>query len=107
MITHCSSCHRILTDPVSMAMGIGPECRKNGDKRRAARVGRSLAFNDHQPISFNISHGSQGRSVVRYEWTGTDWSDGRTKMTEADFMKWLQRYGLVDKETLRQGSHPA
>ena len=26
-VTHCSVCHRLLTDPASIAVGIGPECR--------------------------------------------------------------------------------
>lgn len=26
-VTHCAICHRLLTDPYSVAMGIGPECR--------------------------------------------------------------------------------
>jgi hypothetical protein len=31
--TRCSVCHRRLTDPASVAMGIGPECRGKMVKR--------------------------------------------------------------------------
>ncbi len=32
-VTHCSVCHRLLTDPASIVMGIGPECRGKLAKR--------------------------------------------------------------------------
>jgi hypothetical protein len=84
-------------------MGIGPECRKNGQKRRATRIFRSLQFNDHQPINFKVSH----KSDVEYSWNGHTWTNGKTEITDDDFGWWLKRYGFVDKETLRQGSHPS
>jgi hypothetical protein len=31
--THCSRCHRLLTDPYSIAVGMGPECRGGAAKR--------------------------------------------------------------------------
>ena len=103
--THCSECHRVLTDPVSIAMGIGPECRKNGMIRRAVRVQRSLNFNDHLPMV--VGQDTHSKKPLIYRWDGFMWTDGKHRAAEKDLKKWLLKYNLVDKETLRQESHPS
>jgi len=37
MSAHCSKCHRKLTDPFSIAVGMGPECR-GGLRKKGVNV---------------------------------------------------------------------
>lgn len=56
-VTRCSRCGHVLTDPVSQALRMGPECRgesKKPSKRQIAhksRVARGAAYAHFQPIT--------------------------------------------------------
>ena len=90
----CSRCGRKLTDPASIALGIGPECRggKAGGRRArltTARQTRGLAFRACQPFSVgSLSFAPAG--------DGADWRVGQAVMPAAQVESYLRCYGLAD-----------
>lgn len=93
----CKRCGRPLSDPVSVAMGIGSECRGGSmgrrklskmQIRRLHSIGRAVDFNQHQPLIF-------GDVTYRREKEGWT-SDGKQFTSDEEFKKWLQQYSLAD-----------
>ena len=93
----CSRCGRRLTDPASIALGIGPECRggKAGGRcarLTAARQQRGLAFRARQPFSVgSLSFAPAG--------DGADWRVGEGVMPAAQVETYLRCYKLADLDT--------
>lgn len=100
--TKCSKCGRKLTDPVSVALGIGPECRGGSHKvgrmtkhqtRRLRGIYRADAFCRGNPVVISSS--------VIFRRDDKGWSsDGEHHTGDADFKKWLEQNGLADFKIL-------
>ena len=99
--THCKRCGKPLTDPLSIAIGLGPECRGGAGRSRkaptirqrnaSARVYRAQAFASGQPVVIGSN---------TYQRTERGWSDGKgSPIPDNQFLAWLDRYGLVDHES--------
>lgn len=112
-MSKCSRCGRKLTDPASIALGIGPECRggKAGGRRArlaTARQQRGLAFRAYTPFSV----GSLSFAPAS---DGTDWRVGEATMPAAQVETYLRCYDLADLSdtpltraiTALRFSHPA
>lgn len=87
----CARCGRPLKDPVSIALGIGAECRKSKTPSRrqashARLVARGQAFADRNPIAF---------VNVTYTHTGEGWNDGKRTISNERFGKWLMENNLI------------
>lgn len=93
----CSKCHKPLTDPMSIAIGMGPECRGGGGRshkltrsqvRHIQCIGRAESFMQSQPVVIG--------DVTFYKaekgWT----EDGKHFQKEEELKKWLERYHLAD-----------
>jgi len=91
---HCQKCGKKLTDPLSLAIGLGPECRGDSGARKTYRakvakhagrayvaVGQSASVQGHV-----VAHTSDG-----WTWDGKPLDEG-----------WLRRYfpGLVANESV-------
>lgn len=98
----CKRCGRPLSDPVSVAIGIGSECRNgSGGRRKMTKaqtrhlhsISRAVDFVQHKPILFgNVSYRREEKG-----WT----SDGKQFSSDEEFKKWLQRYSLADFEAVQ------
>lgn len=108
----CLVCNRNLTDPVSIALGVGPECRGGqANSRRAqalsARRSRGLAFRASRPFAV----GSLSFAPVG---DGQDWRVGQAVMPAAQVETYLTCYRLADLDspltraiTALRFSHPS
>lgn len=98
----CSKCHKPLTDPVSIALGMGPECRGGSSgkshkmtKRQTHRVHcieRAVSFSKSEPITV----GNETYYRKEEGWTRND----KWYSSDEDFKKWLERYGMADFKSL-------
>lgn len=107
----CSKCGRVLKDPVSIAIGLGPECRGDSggrgkkvsirQRRRQARAYRTLAFKEGQPVTIGV-----GETARTYRREGDSWVDQNGhRMSSTEFAGYLRRFGLVDPECV-DADHP-
>ena len=94
----CKKCGRKLSDPVSIAIGVGPECRgdsggshrlNQNQKRRLRNIYRADAFARHAPIVL-------GADTTYYR-DEKGWSkDGQHYDTDEGFKSWLEQFNLAD-----------
>lgn len=95
MNIRCQRCGRVLTDPVSQALRMGPECR--GGSRPATRrqvkvhnrILRGVAYAEKSTIKIG--------STLTYQYDPKDnsWKSERSSSTHEKFGEWLQQYQLV------------
>jgi len=92
----CSRCGRILRDPVSLALGMGRECRGGGKGltcRQVARnncLRRGQAYFDHTPVVFrNITYTFD---VENKNWTSANSNAG---LTDERFKEFLKQHNLA------------
>lgn len=88
-MAHCRICHKELSDPISVKIGIGPECR---NKPKIYRAVRTVAFREHRPFVI-------GRDLFIYQngyWTNPNYG---LEMDEEKFKAYMLRYDLIMKET--------
>jgi len=118
--TNCKKCGRPLTDPVSIAMGLGPECRgagpvgrgktmkaagrKSSGKSYAQEVGseRANAIATGEPVT--VGKDSRTKQPIIYtpdeqgNWVNT--TTGH-KMTDAALQAYLKKYGLLHTNSVQ------
>jgi hypothetical protein len=108
-VTHCSSCHRLLTDPYSIALGMGPECRgklRHGTFPKAKwKVSHGHVIFDGlegQTEPINISkaeNDKKNRNGGAMSSTGMLWSINRIAILEHEIraaaIYYRQKYGAV------------
>lgn len=95
MNIRCSRCGRVLKDPVSQAMRMGPECR--GGSRPATRrqvrvtnrVLRGVAYAEKAPVKIGDS------LVYMYDPRDLSWKSDRTTHTHEAFGKFLRYHGMI------------
>lgn len=85
----CSKCGRVLTDPVSIAMGIGPECRNRKAQLKASRMERTMAFRSGMPFT-------AGGSTFTKQPGG--WSNGKKVFSETYLQKYLMMNGFIEQD---------
>lgn len=95
----CNICGRPLTDPASIAAGVGPECGANGKagkgaRRVASKRARAEAYANGQRVTLGQTAAG---TPVAYERDGELWTDPATGHTmSADQLEaYLNRHGLV------------
>lgn len=125
MKPRCKRCHRVLHDPVSIAIGMGPECRgDSGHSTRSPRVhqkssggsaysgaaspadARSAALDSGQPVDTGLRDPrTQAKVVYVPDENGNyvDQSSGHT-CTPADLEKYLITCGLIHKSSVTSKS---
>lgn len=96
----CKKCGKVLTDPTSIAIGVGPECRGNSGRSRSKRLHtrhsrgqaraqeRLSALQNHLPVSLSETN------VYEPVDGGYRRKDGHVIPVEA-FEAWLRQYGLI------------
>jgi hypothetical protein len=91
----CQRCGRVLTDPVSQALRMGPECR--GSSRPATRrqvrvhnrVLRGVAYTEKTTVTI-------GQTVTyQYDSKDNSWKSDRSTSTHEKFGEWLLQFQLV------------
>lgn len=101
----CMNCRRPLTDPVSVSIGLGPECRGSssgsGSRRKLSkkqrvqlgRVMRAEQFINGQDVTFPdaIYHRDPERGWTR---------DGVRFTSDEEFGRWLEQSNLADKSVM-------
>ena len=84
----CSKCHRPLTDPVSIWMGIGPECRGKRLAKQARKIERTIAFQKGEPVIL----GEDSKFVRRGDhWVGLNGAH----VSQETLQGWLEAYGFI------------
>lgn len=95
MNIRCSRCGRILTDPVSQALRMGPECR--GGSRPATR--RQLRVNNRVLRGVGYVEKTTvkiGQTLVyQYDQKDGTWKSDKSKSTHERFGDWLEQFGLI------------
>jgi hypothetical protein len=91
----CSRCGRELTDPVSQALRMGPECRGGARPatRRQVRVNnrvlRGVAYAEKTTVKI-------GQTLVyQYDPKDGSWKSDKSTSTHERFGEWLEQYELV------------
>lgn len=94
-LDRCSRCGRVLRDPTSRALGIGPECRgsKTVSHRQAARANRlqrGQAYVDRTQIIFS-------NMIYTFDATSEKWvsSKSGSKSTDESLKAWLKKNELA------------
>ncbi len=117
----CKRCHRVLHDPVSIAIGMGPECRgDSGHSARSPKVSqkrsrgsayasaaspadaRAAALASGKPVETGLRNPRTQMEVVYVpdeNGTYVDRSSGHT-CTPAELEDYLLRCGLIHKTSL-------
>jgi len=95
-VARCRVCKKPLTDEVSIALGIGPECRQGKGKhaqRAEKRIERTHGYLAGTTVEF---------VNVIYRRTPQGWtSDGIRFSKDDEFLAWLRRYNLIDEQALK------
>lgn len=95
MNIRCQRCGRVLTDPLSQALRMGPECR--GGSRPATRrqvkvhnrILRGVAYAEKNTIKL-------GQTLTyQYDSKNNSWKSERSSSTHEKFGEWLQQFQLV------------
>ena len=92
-VARCTKCGRPLTDPKSVKLGMGRECRNGG--KTSAKISRTFSY-------------MSGKDVVVGDITfkkKDDYWTGSTdrKITDEELKKYLTRYNLIDIHFLDNG----
>jgi hypothetical protein len=110
----CQKCGKRLTDPVSIACGLGPECRGGGaghgkrfgmaQKRRQARAARTQAFASGQPVQIGVNtfEPVQTQNGLAYQRPGD-----KRPIPAAEFKTWLERYDFITHDSTPSGEQVA
>lgn len=93
-VVRCTRCGRALTDPVSRALRIGPECRGDSSKttRRQIKTSnnilRGVAYTEHKPIKIG--------QTLTYTFVDGHWTSDKSRPSAHEsFGAWLKQYGLI------------
>lgn len=91
----CQRCGRILSDPVSQALRMGPECRGGSRPatRRQVRVNnrvlRGVAYAEKTTVKI-------GQTLTyQYDPKDDSWKNDKSSSTHEKFGEWLKQYQLV------------
>jgi hypothetical protein len=95
MNIRCQRCGRVLTDPVSQALRMGPECRGGSRpaSRRQVRVNnrvlRGVAYAEKTTVNIG--------QTVTYQYDAKDdsWKSEKSASTHEKFGEWLLQFQLV------------
>ncbi len=123
MKPHCKKCGRILRDPVSIAIGVGPECRgatsrstrspkvsqkrSHGSSYGAAAVdARAAALASGQTVDTGLRDIRTKQPVIYVPDGHGNYTDPRSgyTCTAADLEQYLATFGLIHKTSLPQNS---
>jgi Family of unknown function (DUF6011) len=101
-ISHCEICHRILTDPVSIAIGIGPECRSGKKHGRLSRVHAARLRSAEHAIEFHEHNLVKLSNGDIYAFTASGWScDGQAFYTDEQFKDKLEKLRAINLTVLK------
>ena len=113
MAARCKICRQPLTDPVSIALGVGPKCRgangtiSNRAKAKWKRIRCGQAYSDHRPFTV----GDQAVPVTPLEEPdeyGNEWKygDDGFRLTHEELGRWLAKSGLavIEKPPVMEGA---
>jgi len=93
--TKCSRCGRLLTDALSIRIGVGPECRQRSPSRRSSKASerrlrvadRTIAFSQGEPVTV-------GKLTFTQQDDGS-WTDGQSLYTHEFIEEYLTRYHFI------------